>query len=116
VSSRLPPKLLADRKSASVLLFDQSKRRQLETGEEDSKNGETKNHDDVCIFYLDNYELEERPLEYKGSMICTKMVYGGAFSGYPERRISAENATVNELVERTLDYFKRSRRSQDTTT
>lgn len=79
MSSRLDPNLLANRNSASVLLFDPSDRREVKTESKYKETVEVKTFEKACIFYLDKrtnirrFEVVERPVEYKSGLACTKI-------------------------------------------
>jgi hypothetical protein len=55
---------------------------------------------------LRRFKIEERPVENKGSLACTKMVFGAAFSGYPANRCVLEEAAVDEFVKQAQANFE----------
>lgn len=116
VSPRFSPALLANKKDAVALLYRPADR--LETGQDNN----IVPLGTCCSLYATRDEhgqykrkqvkLVKRPIEERSALACMKIVYGAAFSGYPESRKDAEDATIDLLVQEALRYHKFSSRSK----
>ncbi|KAI1125634.1 hypothetical protein F5Y10DRAFT_227211 [Nemania abortiva] len=116
VSPRFSPTMLPDKKSASVLLQDLSDRLELE------EDGQVIRFGTCCNLYLakdnkDRYkrrcvELIRRPIVEKSGLACMKVVYGAAFSGYPDSKKGGEEATIEALVNEARSFYQSSYRSK----
>tara|TARA_R110002003_G_scaffold68_15_gene6209 strand:+ start:13914 stop:16187 length:2274 start_codon:yes stop_codon:yes gene_type:complete len=118
VSPRFSPALLADKKDASVLLFAPSDRLELE------KDNRVIVFGTCCNIYATQNQngryrrrrvrLTRRPIEERNGLACMKIVYGAAFSSYPDSRQSAEETTIETLVQEAVSYHKMLSRSKTT--
>jgi hypothetical protein len=119
VAPRFSPTLLADKRYAAILLYDEEDRPEL------GETNETRCFNTACNIYLTEddkgrykrrrIELKSWPSDDRSSLACMKIVCGAAFSGYPDVRQPEELATISVLVDEAVAFQKASYRSKTAT-